>query len=481
MYSKISNSWLKHWDFILLDMIMLQAAYVFSCFMRRGIHNPYQEQLYLNIGIIICLADICTAFFMEPYHGIMRRGYFKEFKNVLKHVFLVSVLEVLYLFLSQNGGDFSRLSFLYFYPAAVLLVYLERVLWKHYLVTHKRLFYDKVKMLLVTTRDDVDSTLERVRVNSFNEFEIIGIAFADSEPGEDEKIREIPAVCRADQIPDYIQTRWVDSVLVAVGKRSLIPDGLISTCIDMGVTVHYRLEQLEELNEGAQYINRMGGYIVLTSGIRATSQRQEFMKRLLDICGGLVGLVLTGILTIFLAPAIYISSPGPVFFSQTRIGKNGKRFKIYKFRSMYTDAEKRKKDLMEKNEMQGFMFKMDADPRIIGSGPDGTCHGLGWFIRKTSLDEFPQFLNVLKGDMSLVGTRPPTEDEWNHYKHYHRARMAAKPGLTGMWQVSGRSDITDFEEVVKLDMEYIKNWNIGMDIKIILKTVLVVLMGSGSR
>lgn len=145
------------------------------------------------------------------------------------------------------------------------------------------------------------------------------------------------------------------------------------------------------------------------------------------------------------------------------------------------DAEERKKELMAKNEMQGFMFKMDADPRIIGSGPDGTRHGLGWFIRKTSLDEFPQFLNVLKGDMSLVGTRPPTEDEWSQYKHYHRARLATKPGLTGMWQVSGRSDITDFEEVVKLDMEYIKNWNIGMDIKIIFKTVWVVLRGSGSK
>lgn len=194
-----------------------------------------------------------------------------------------------------------------------------------------------------------------------------------------------------------------------------------------------------------------------------------------------MGLLLTGILTIFIGPAIYIASPGPIFFSQIRVGKNGKRFKIYKFRSMYLDAEKRKKDLMDKNEMNGLMFKMEADPRIIGSGPDGTRHGLGWFIRKTSLDEFPQFWNVLKGDMSLVGTRPPTEDEWKQYKPYHRARLAVKPGLTGMWQVSGRSDITDFEEVVKLDMKYVKNWCFGMDVKILFKTVFVVLAGSGSK
>ena len=108
---------------------------------------------------------------------------------------------------------------------------------------------------------------------------------------------------------------------------------------------------------------------------------------------------------------IYFSDPGPIFFSQSRVGMNGRKFKIYKFRSMYQDAEARKKDLMEKNEMQGLMFKIEADPRIIGSGPDGTKHGIGWFIRKTSIDEFPQFWNVLKGEMSLVGTRPPTADE----------------------------------------------------------------------
>lgn len=193
------------------------------------------------------------------------------------------------------------------------------------------------------------------------------------------------------------------------------------------------------------------------------------------------GMILTGIITIFLAPAIYIASPGPIFFSQMRVGKNGKLFKIYKFRSMYMDAEERKKELMKQNEMKGLMFKMENDPRIIGSGADGSKHGLGWFIRKTSLDEFPQFWNVLKGDMSLVGTRPPTVDEWKQYEPYHRGRLAVKPGLTGMWQVSGRSDITDFEEVVKLDMEYVKNWNIGMDIKILFKTVGVVLKGSGSK
>ena len=335
-------------------------------------------------------------------------------------------------------------------------------------------------MILVVTKSEAGKLVEKLRDNSFSEYEIAGIVYADQKPEKGEMVSRIPVVGDVDELIERLQTKWVDSVFVRVSDRSLIPQGILEKCIDMGITVHSCLEGSEEWTAN-QYINRMGGYTVLTSSVRIVSARQVVAKRILDICGSLVGVVLTGILTVFLAPAIYISSPGPIFFSQIRVGKNGKRFKIYKFRSMYMDAEKRKKELMERNEMKGFMFKMKADPRIIGSGKDGTRHGLGWFIRKTSLDEFPQFWNVLKGEMSLVGTRPPTEDEWEKYEYYHRGRLAVKPGLTGIWQISGRSDVTDFEEVVKMDMQYVKTWNIGMDLRILTKTVGVVLSGSGSK
>jgi len=184
------------------------------------------------------------------------------------------------------------------------------------------------------------------------------------------------------------------------------------------------------------------------------------------------------------APAIYLSSPGPIFFAQERIGKNGKHFKMYKFRSMYLDAEERKAELMAQNRVDsGLMFKLDYDPRIIGceKRPDGTIKkGIGNFIRDYSLDEFPQFWNCLKGDISLVGTRPPTVDEWEKYELHHRVRLAIKPGITGMWQVSGRSKITDFEQVVELDKQYIKNWTLWLDIKLICKTVVTVLRKDGS-
>ena len=480
MYSKSDSAWLKHWDFILLDLVMLQVAYVISYIVRSGWGNPYRTQLYLNIAIVVCLIDICTAFFTEPYHGIMRRGYYQEFRNVLGHVFLVALIETCYLFLSKRAGAFSRISFLCFVVAAVILIYAARICWKRYLIRHRKLFYGKLKMLLVVEKESADSVLERVLLNSFSEYDVSGIVYVDADPQEDEKLRGIPVVCQASYMPDYIQHRWVDAVFIGVKDKTLLPNGLTEICLDMGLTVHESLEGMEE-ETGNRYINRMGGYMVLTSSVKMASSWQMLIKRMLDICGGLVGVFLTGVITLFLGPAIYLSSPGPVFFSQIRIGKNGKKFRIYKFRSMYLDAEKRKSELMAKNEMQGLMFKIEADPRIIGSGPDGTRHGIGWFIRKTSLDEFPQFLNVLKGDMSLVGTRPPTQDEWRRYKPYHRARLAVKPGLTGMWQVSGRSDVTDFEEVVQLDMKYVRNWSISMDIKILCRTIYLVLAGTGAK
>lgn len=204
----------------------------------------------------------------------------------------------------------------------------------------------------------------------------------------------------------------------------------------------------------------------------------------MDIVGGLVGCLFTLIIMIFVGPAIYIASPGPIFFSQERVGRNGRKFKMYKFRSMYMDAEERKNELMAQNKIgDGMMFKMDFDPRIIGNKvlPNGKKKtGIGQFIRKTSLDEFPQFFNILVGDMSLVGTRPPTLDEWEKYEPHHRARMSFRPGLTGLWQVSGRSNITDFEEVVKLDTKYISEWSVKNDLRIIFKTVVSIMQSDGA-
>ncbi|NET70751.1 MAG: STAS domain-containing protein [Sphaerospermopsis sp. SIO1G2] len=188
----------------------------------------------------------------------------------------------------------------------------------------------------------------------------------------------------------------------------------------------------------------------------------SWMKRLIDIVGSLVGLVITAILFIPIAIAIQINDPGPIFFKQIRCGWMGKRFYIWKFRSMCVDAEAKKAQV--KNQVQGAFFKNENDPRITN---------IGRFLRRTSLDELPQFWNVLKGEMSLVGTRPPTPDEVERYEVPEWQRLDVKPGMTGEWQVNGRSKVRSFEDVIRLDLEYQKNWTLMYDVRLILKTILI--------
>ena len=239
----------------------------------------------------------------------------------------------------------------------------------------------------------------------------------------------------------------------------------------MGITVNLNINLFEMDIPAQRQIEKIGNYYAVSFVPKMHSFKQIFFKRIMDIIGALIGLAITAIVTVFLAPVLLLESPGPLFFSQVRVGKNGRRFRIYKFRSMYVDAEERKKDLMDKNEMSGFMFKMENDPRVTK---------VGRFIRRTSIDELPQFWNILKGEMSLVGTRPPTEEEFLQYEGYHRRRLSATPGLTGLWQVSGRSNTKDFEEIVAMDVEYIDNWSLKEDIKILFKTIGVVLKRKGA-
>nr|MCR5293473.1 exopolysaccharide biosynthesis polyprenyl glycosylphosphotransferase [Eubacterium sp.] len=288
----------------------------------------------------------------------------------------------------------------------------------------------------------------------------------DKDPGDSSS--ELDIIYK-DNMLEFFRQNAVDDVFIRAKKKEV--GELANEFLSMGVTIHFNINSVVDDLPNPRFTN-VGEHSFVSAKIDRITIGQRIIKRAIDILAGIVGIIITGILFLILGPIIKIQAPGPVFFSQTRVGRNGRRFKIYKFRSMYTDAEERKKELMAQNQMQGFMFKMENDPRIFPAGN---------FIRKTSLDEFPQFINIFLGDMSLVGTRPPTEDEYDQYNMHHLSRLAMKPGLTGMWQVSGRSDITDFEEVVRLDNEYIRNFSLTLDVKIILKTFAVVFKHSGAK
>lgn len=293
--------------------------------------------------------------------------------------------------------------------------------------------------------------------------------------GEETEINGIPIFGETDDYLEYATLHVVDEVFIQVDeiqKREKYLKNMILEFEKMGVVVNLNLDLFDLGVNGVKQVYNLEQYHVLAFSSRLFDYRMVLIKRMIDIAGALVGLLITGIVGIVLAPFLLLESPGPLIFCQNRVGVNGRIFKFYKFRSMYVDAEERKKELMAQNEVQGLMFKMENDPRITK---------VGAFIRKTSIDELPQFWNVLKGDMSLVGTRPPTVDEYEQYTGYQKRRISFRPGITGLWQISGRSDIKDFDEVVKLDLEYIDNWSLLLDLKIIFKTILVVFKGSGAK
>lgn len=482
MYQKSTKGWMKHYDFILLDLLSLQAAFIIAYMIRHGVRSPYVVPTYRNMAVYLIITDMVVLLLFETMKSVIKRGYYRELAATLRQVIMVELLSCLYLFTFRESNGYSRsvlymTGFIYF-----ALSYFTRIVWKRHLRKTMNKGNER-SLLIVTDSQSAETVVLNLKEKNYERFKFTGIILIDcNRTGEE--IVGVPVVADMATAAAYALSEWIDEVMIIPSADNQLPTQLIDQFMEAGITVHVNLIKLSGMVGKQHLVERIGGYTVLTTSLKYATAQEVLVKRLMDICGGLIGCVLTGIVFLFVAPAIYAQSPGPIFFSQVRIGKNGKKFKMYKFRSMYMDAEERQKDLMDQNRNEdGMMFKMDFDPRVIGNKilPDGTKKtGIGQFIRDTSLDEFPQFLNVLLGSMSLVGTRPPTQSEYNRYLLHHRARLSIKPGMTGLWQISGRSQITNFEEVVRLDKEYIEKWSIGRDIKILFKTIEVVVKRSGS-
>lgn len=474
MYKEQRTNWLKHFDFILLDGLMLVLALWIATTIRIGPFALYTFQLYREMCADILILDCLYISLRRPYSGILFRSTLREFKKVVKHVLVILLGFILLSFLLKRAAFISRIVVVLFAVFAVTLVFTGRFILKSYIRKNPKKHYKKI--LLAANENDAEQFFNTVKDRTLVGFNVAGIIAFD----EFDKNLQVPVIAtNIDEAVDYIENNIVDEIILINPESDSFYYELIEVCDTMGLTIHVVLKRL--IGAGCKSFEQIAGIDTISSCMKLVSGTDLMLKRMIDIAGSLVGLVITAILMIFVGPAIYISDPGPIFFKQKRIGRNGRVFDMYKFRSMYRNAEEMKASLSDQNEMSGQMFKIENDPRIIGSGPDGTHHGIGWFIRTTSIDEFPQFLNVLKGDMSLVGTRPPTLDEWQSYEQHHRKRMRVKPGITGLWQISGRNEITDFEEIVELDTKYIREWSLAKDIVIILKTIIVVIQRKGSR
>lgn len=475
----MSNSfrWWKHLDFILLDVATVEIVY-FLCVRfwlgRAQILIPIYKSTFV---VLLLLGLVAGIFGVTFYRDILKRHFLRETLASVEYVTVIVVLLMLYQYMMQLGPQFSRGIFLFVWFFGSITVLFVRQLYKRWLRKHLAARARRSSLVLITDKAHADEEISRIAKEIEDQYTLTCVAIVDDIASSEDREIHLPdgndavtILHNTDCIFDYMKQHVVDDVLLNVSdlekNRTLIQDLIIT-----GVTLHISMFRLwgDLPNQKAEY---MGGRAVLTTNIRPFSDGQFLVKRMVDILGGLIGLAITGILFLIFAPVIKIQSPGPVFYAQWRVGLNGRKFKMYKFRSMYPDADARKAELMKQNKMDGFMFKMDNDPRIFPAGH---------FIRKYSIDEFPQFWNVLKGDMSLVGTRPPTVDEWEQYSPRHRARLGMKPGITGLWQVSGRSDITNFEDVVNLDVQYICNWSLAEDAKILVRTIGVVFSGKGSE
>ena len=321
-----------------------------------------------------------------------------------------------------------------------------------------------VRTLLVGTKTDYERVIRFLNHNSMS-VKIVGYISETSTYPEGD---DTPFLGTIDNMEEVIHENSIDQVFFLQHRKTPVNlEKQVELCMELGVIARVLVHPYR-IGKAQSAICSIGTYPTITYHNVIMNVYVKTVKRVCDVLLSIVGIIVFAIPMLITAIAIKLDSKGPVIFKQTRVGLNGRHFKMFKFRSMVADAEARKKELEQQNKISsGLMFKMEDDPRITK---------VGKFIRKTSIDELPQFFNVLFGSMSLVGTRPPTVDEVAKYDTRHWRRLSIKPGITGMWQTSGRSEITDFEEVVALDKEYIDNWSLWLDIKILFKTVFQVFV-----
>lgn len=473
----------------IINLISLSAAHgvallLFGLIIPRIQH--YEQYDRAEYAIVLLLSAIIVFLYFSAEMNLSVRNREFELVSTLKNCFLTYGLFGVMLILTKNPIIDSRYLFLSSFAFYIGFSLLGRYFFKHFMIKKIAKSNFATRVGVISTYDRACEFIPKLKKNWTNN--VIALALIDADFNENgfvlkngESIFDIdgvPVVANVESIIGWIRTASLDEVYINIKSTSMLPqlNEIIEELEDMGITVNVNIPSLEKIVTESKYNNLScvveNDYPMAQFAPTVISPGKLMLKRVIDILGGVVGTVFSLPIILIVAIPLKIESPGPLIFKQQRVGKNGRIFNIYKLRSMYKDAEERKKALMEENKMNGHMFKMDNDPRITK---------VGKFIRKTSIDELPQFWNVLKGDMSLVGTRPPTVDEFEKYESHHKRRLSMKPGITGKWQVSGRSDIQDFEEVVKLDCEYIDEWSPFLDIQILFKTVAVVLTHKGAE
>lgn len=476
---------LQYGYLFLTDLLSLALSIGLAWGLTAGVlHKMGDFQLddLVEACFLLLLAYILTFFTFDQSENIVNRTSVREVEIAVRFNFLLTLIDAACLALTKASMLHSRY-FLVFVPVINVFVMTgAHAALKKMLVRSRYTKGIQSLVGVVTTQENASPILEELKKDWSKR--VTGFAILDVAPEQlHTEIDGVKIEANFDNFMDWLRQAALDEVYLDVAQESeenMLP--YLEEMESMGLTVHFRLPVLDRIEKAccdetsavriSRELSRCAGGNVVTMGTVELKLRDQVLKRTMDIVGGIVGCIISIPIIALVAIPLKLESPGPLIFKQRRVGRNGRVFYIHKLRSMYVDAEARKKELMAQNEMNGLMFKMEDDPRITR---------VGRFIRRTSIDELPQFFDVVRGSMSLVGTRPPTLDEYRQYESHHKRRLSMKPGITGLWQVSGRSDIDDFEEVVKLDVQYIDNWSIWMDIYLLFKTVGVVFDRKGAK
>ncbi len=460
---------------ILVGTLILLIAYVHERGSFRFLYDSFVAiHSGLNaVGAMMLLAGWALVFNYLVHYDANR---FTSLATSLAGVVKATAAATFLLFIIDAALDISILSKVViglFWPVTCLLCITSRIVLRWLLMTLRKSGLNCRHLVFVGTNQRALDFAHRIEGSPELGYRIAGfIAENDrASDGDQAKVAGWPILDRVSGFKPFLEQREVDEVMVCLPLKEAFKDiyEITRLCRDLGVVVRI-VPDLADIKTFAQsQVELFDGDCVVTF-FREHLLWQLLVKRSMDLIVSFTLLVLLSPLLLIVAILIKSTSPGPVFFRQERIGMNKRKFKLLKFRSMIVDAEARKHELASLNEQEGPVFKIKNDPRVTP---------IGRWIRKTSIDELPQLFNVLKGEMSLVGPRPPLATEVDQYDWIYRRRLSIKPGITCLWQVSGRNNIP-FAKWMELDRQYIENWSIWLDLKILLKTIPVVLLGKGA-
>jgi exopolysaccharide biosynthesis polyprenyl glycosylphosphotransferase len=434
---------------------------------RFGGLFPFGEHLWvIAVAIVIwlCLGRGLGLTDLHTYRSFSRTIWLTVRAHVVGGLILLSVLYLL------KAVAVSRLIIETFLVTSAVAMIGERALIFLAAKRFPSFWNGRMHRLLVAgTQTAAEELIRHLRHRPYWNVQIAGVVTARRTAGPAEP--GTPVLGRIGDVESLLDTMEYDEVVLAEPNLEQWQiERVVGACLERALTYHTVVRVPGQVAAQLDSEELGDGLHLITVRAQPRDPLAVAVKRAIDIVGACVGLTICGVAFVVFAPLIRFGSPGPALFRQTRVGKNGRRFTLYKFRTMDVDAESQKAALLAANEMSGHLFKLRHDPRVTA---------IGRFLRRTYLDELPQFWNVLRGDMSLVGTRPPTPEEVACYSPQHRRRLSVRPGITGLWQSMGNGKVWDFEIVVRLDCEYIDRWSIWLDLQILMRTCAVVARGAG--